>query len=173
MADVGLTDVLPVTGVLTASVFDPDGSLVDTVTAPNVMCTVGLTAIASALVYAGIADQAASLGVTSATILGPLWGAVGNGSGTPAAADVTLFSELGRGYASAGAYVPASPSAGAQVTWVCFFGTSSADWTITEAGVFAQASSAVNTGVLLDHASLAVTKLAAQTAALQLMLTIG
>lgn len=117
----------------------------------NITCTNGLTAFAAALVWSGIQDQAANLGVTSATYLTPLLGAVGSGTGTVAASDTALFSELGRVTVGAGAYTPASPSISALATWLFYFPSPPSTWTITEAGMFANATSTAGTGTLLDH----------------------
>lgn len=118
---------------------------------PNVTCTNGLTAFAAALVWSGIEDQAANLGVTSPTYLTPLYGAVGSGTGTVAASDTALFSELGRATVGAGAYTPASPSIPALCSWLFYFPSPPSTWTITEAGVFANATSTSGSGTLLDH----------------------
>lgn len=117
----------------------------------NVMCTVGLGSIAAALVWSGLQDQAAALGVTTPTYLTPLWGAVGSGSGTVAKSDTQLFSELGRTTVGAGASSPATASINASAAWLFYFGQPPSTWTITEAGVFAQATSAAGAGMLLDH----------------------
>lgn len=117
----------------------------------NVVTTNGYTALAAALVWSGIEDQAAELGVTSPTYLTPLYGAVGSGAGTPAKADVELFAELGRETIGAGASSPATSSIAAYATWLFYFPSPAATWTVTEAGLFAQATSATNSGVMLDH----------------------
>lgn len=117
----------------------------------NVTCTNGLTAFAAALVWSGIQDQAASLGVTTATYLTPLYGAVGSGTGTAAASDTALFAELGRETVGAGAYSPATPSIPALVTWLFYFPAPASSWTVKEAGVFAGAAPAAGSGTLLDH----------------------
>lgn len=142
-------------GRLSLTVVKPDGSIRDYREGDNVMCTAGLTAIAGALVWSGVQDVSASLGVTQPTYLTPLWGAVGNGVGTPAASDTLMFSELGRQQVGAGASAPATPTIPAQVTWLFYFPTPPTTWTLTEAGVFANGSSSSLTvdaaGVMLDH----------------------
>jgi hypothetical protein len=102
-------------------------------------------------VWSGIQDQAASLGVTSATYLTPLYGAVGSGAGTVAAADTQLFTELARQTVGAGASTPATPTITAQATWLFYFSSPAVTWTVTEAGVFANASATANSGTLIDH----------------------
>lgn len=121
----------------------------------NITCTAGLSAFASALVWSGIQDQAANLGVTSATYLTPLYGAVGSGSGTPAIGDTALFSELGRQTVGAGAASPATSSINALATWLFYFPSPASSWTVTEAGLFANATSAAGSGTMLDHYALA------------------
>lgn len=142
---------LSIHGRLTLEVRGPDGELHDRREGDNVVCTGGLTALAGALVWSGIQDQAGNLGVTSPTYLTPLWGAVGSGAGVPAAADVALFTELGRQSVGAGASSPATPSIPSEATWLFYFGSPPVTWTVTEAGVFAGASSDAGSGVMLDH----------------------
>lgn len=142
-------------GRLSLTVLDEDENVVDHRAGDNVMCTNGLTALANAMVWSGIQDQAGALGVTTPTYLTPLWGAVGSGAGTVAPSDTLLFNELGRQTVGAGAATPATPSISAQVTWLFFFPSPSVTWTVTEAGVFAIGSSVPNTpssaGTMLDH----------------------
>lgn len=117
----------------------------------NVMCTGGYGALASALVWAGLQDQASNLGITTPTYLTPLYGAVGSGAGTPAKSDTALFAELGRQAVGAGASNPASSLVAAYCTWLFYFPSPSSTWTVVEAGVFAGATSATNSGTLVDH----------------------
>lgn len=146
---------LGINGRLSLTVVRPDGTVRDRREGDNTMCTAGLTVIMASLVWSGIQDQAASLGVTSPTYLTPLWGAVGSGTGTTAASDTALWSELGRQTVGAGASSPATPSLNAQATWLFYFGQPATTWTITEAGVFANGTSTAGSpstaGVLLDH----------------------
>lgn len=132
-------------------VYDECGQLRDERTGDNVICTTGYSALAAALVWAGVQDQAANIGVTNPTYLTPLYGAVGSGAGVPAKADTQLFSELGRQAVSAGASSPATPTIAAQVTWLFYFPIPMTTWTITEAGLFANATSAANSGSMIDH----------------------
>jgi hypothetical protein len=129
----------------------PDGTVRDRREGFNVVCTAGYTALAAALVWSGIQDQAANLGVTSPTYLTPLWGAVGSGAGTPAESDTALFSELGRQTVGAGAPSPATPSIAAETTFLFYFPQQLSVWTVTEAGAFAGGTSAAGSGTLLDH----------------------
>lgn len=138
-------------GRLSLTVVRPDGSVRDRREGDNITCTAGLTAIAAALVWSGLQDQAANLGVTTATYLTPLWGAVGSGAGTVAASDTALFSELGRQTVGAGASTPATPTINAQCTWLFYFPSPATTWTVTEAGLFAGATSAAGSGTMLDH----------------------
>lgn len=129
----------------------PDNAIVDQRVGDNIMCTNGLTALAGAIVWSGIQDQAANIGVTAPTYLTPLYGAVGSGAGTPAISDTQLFSELGRQTVNAGASSPATPSINALATWLFYFSSPSVTWTVTEAGVFVNATATSNSGTLLDH----------------------
>lgn len=117
----------------------------------NITCTNGLTAFAAALVWSGIQDQAANLGVTSPTYLAPIFGAVGSGTGTVAISDTALFSELGRVTVGAGANTPATSLLPATCVWLFYFPSPASTWTITEAGVFSGATSTAGSGTLLDH----------------------
>jgi hypothetical protein len=146
-----LSEHLSIRGRLSVASIRPDGTVRDRRVGDNVMCTTGFTAIAAALVWSGIQDQAANLGVTTATYLTPLYGAVGSGAGTPAKADIALFSEVARQTVGAGASTPATSSIAAECTWLFYFAPPSSTWTITEAGVFANATSTAGSGTMLDH----------------------
>jgi hypothetical protein len=138
-------------GRLSASSIRPDGTVRDRREGFNVVCTAGFTALAAALVWSGIQDQAPNLGVTSPTFLTPLWGAAGSGSGTPAKSDTALFSELGRQTVGAGASSPATVSVAAAATFLFYFPQPASAWTVTEAGAFAGGTSAAGSGTMLDH----------------------
>jgi hypothetical protein len=142
---------IPLRGRLSATVIRPDGTVRDHREGWNVVCTAGYTAIAAALVWAGIQDQAANLGVTSPTFLSPLYGAAGSGSGIPAKSDTALFSELGRQTVGAGASSPATPSVAAEATYLFYFPQPPVTWTVTEAGLFANATSTAGSGTMVDH----------------------
>lgn len=155
MAKIGASSVITIEGRLSLTVVKPDGTIRDRREGDNIMCTAGKTALAGALVWSGIQDQASNLGVTSPTYLTPLWGAVGSGAGTVAASDTLLFSELSRQTVGAGAFSPATASISAQITWLFYFPQPTSTWTVTEAGVFANGSSDPSTvataGALIDH----------------------
>lgn len=138
-------------GRLSVTTLRPDGTARDRREGDNVTCTAGLTAFAAALVWSGIQDQAANLGVTAATYLTPLYGAIGTGNGTVAASDTALFSEYARQTVGAGASSPATPSINAQTTWLFYFPAPASSLTITEAGLFANATSTLGSGTMLDH----------------------
>src|SRR5690242_3405949 len=142
-------------GRLSLTVVKPDGTVRDHREGDNVMCTGGLSVLAGALVWSGIQDQAANQGVTQPTYLSPLYGAVGNGTGTVSPSDTLLFAELGREIVSAGAASPATSSLPAQVTWLFYFPSPPVTWVVSEAGVFANGSASdlnVQTaGTLIDH----------------------
>ena len=162
-------------GRLSLSVIRPDGTVRDRRDGRNVVCTTGYTALAAAVVWAGIQDQAAALGVTAPVYLTPLWGAVGSGSGTPAKSDVALFSELGRQAVGAGASSPATPTVAGEATWLFYFPQPATAWTVTEAGAFCGATSTPGSGAMLDHwaFSPAVQVPVTDSAILQIGLLIG
>jgi hypothetical protein len=147
---------LRIRGRLAVASVRPDGTIRDWREGDNIVCTTGFTAIAAALVWSGLQDQAAALGVTSPTYLTPLYGAVGSGGGTPVKSDVQLFAELGRQTVGAGAASPATPSIASQATWMFYFPSPPSTWTVTEAGLFTNATSAANSGTMLDHWSFSV-----------------
>ena len=138
-------------GHLSLTVFGPDGSVRDKRTGKNVITTAGFGAIAGALVWSGLQDQAANLGVTTPTTLTPLYGAVGDGSGSVSNADTALFAEIARETVGAGASSPATSSIAAQGTWLFYFPSPLTTWTVTEAGAFANATSASGSGTMIDH----------------------
>ncbi|WAL67153.1 hypothetical protein ORV05_05015 [Amycolatopsis cynarae] len=146
-----LTDTLRLRGRLRLLVLDEDNRVVDEREGDNVICTTGYTALAAALVWSGVQDQATNLGVTNPTYLAPLYGAVGSGAGTPAKADTALFSELGRQVVGAGAASPATASIAAQATWLFYFPSPTTTWTVTEAGLFAGATATAGSGSMIDH----------------------
>jgi hypothetical protein len=117
----------------------------------NVMCTSGYGALAAALVWSGLQDQASNLGLTAPTFITPLYGAVGSGAGTPLKSDTALFTELGRQTVGAGGSNPASSSVPAYATWLFYFPQPSVAWTVAEAGLFAGATSVTNSGTMIDH----------------------
>jgi hypothetical protein len=138
-------------GHLELTVVGADGRVRDRREGENVVCTTGYSQIAAALVWAGIQDQAVNLGTTTPTYLTPLYGAVGSGAGTPAKADTQLFTELGRESVGAAGSTPASSTVAAAATWLFYFPNPTSTWTVTEAGVFAGAASAANSGTMMDH----------------------
>jgi hypothetical protein len=138
-------------GRLKLSVLDAAGRVVDEREGDNVVCTTGYTAIAAALAWSGIQDQAANLGITTPTYLTPLYGAVGSGAGAVAKADTQLQTELGRVVVSGTGATPASASIAAQTTWLFYFPNPPSTWTVAEAGVFANASATANSGSMIDH----------------------
>lgn len=149
------TGQLTINGHLSLLVVTPDGEVIDRRDGDNTMCTAGLTAIVNSLVWSGVQDVAANLGIPSGTFLTPLWGAVGSGSTAATAADVLLTAELARVTVGAGSSTPATPTIAAQAIWTFYFPTPATSYTVAEAGVFANGSSSnasvATAGTLLDH----------------------
>lgn len=141
---------LSIDGRLSLTVVRPDGTVRERREGANIMCTNGLSVFAAALASAGLQDQQGATGIAP-TWPTALWGAVGDGAGTVAASDTALFSELSRQIVSAGASTPAAPSIAALVTWLFYFPPPLTTWTVTEAGVFANAASSAGSGTLVDH----------------------
>lgn len=144
-------DGIEIHGLFTLTVKDRHGDIRDHRVGENIVCTNGFTQIAQALMWSGVQDQASNLGITTPTYLTPLYGAVGSGAGTVAKSDVALFSELGRQPVGGAAASPASSTIAAQVTWLFYFNNPSVTWTVTEAGVFAGATSTAGSGFMMDH----------------------
>jgi|ERR1035437_272719 hypothetical protein len=146
-----------------------NGRLVDERVTPNLMCSAGYYQLVACSAWSVAEDQSAAMGTpTPIQVLYPCYGAVGSASPTPLSTDVQLGAELGR------AVVTESNYSGNQMTIMFFYPTSSSPWVMTECGVFVSsgaangtATTAANTGLLLNHAVFAgVTKTAAQTATL-------
>lgn len=129
----------------------PDDVINDQRSGSNTMCVAGLSVLVGAIAWSGIQDQAANLGVTTPTYLTPLWGAIGSGTGGTANTDTQLTNELAREAVGAGASSPATPTISGQTTWLFYFPNPASTLTITEAGVFCNASSQTNSGSILDH----------------------
>lgn len=166
---------IDVHGMFTLTVKGPDGHVRDERRGENIICTQGFSQMAAALMWSGMQDQAANLGATSPTYLTPLYGAVGSGAGTVAKSDTALFSELGRQPVGGAGSSPASASVAAQTTWLFYFPQQASTWTVTEAGVFAAATSVAGSGFLVDHwaFSPSVTVPTTDTLILQLSFTFG
>lgn len=170
---------LHIKGRLSLTVVDSDGVVVDEREGDNVMCTAGLGVIASALVWSGLQDRADNLGVTTPSYLTPLWGAVGSGSGTVAASDTLMFTELSRQMVGAGGSAPATATLPALITWLFYFPSPSVTWNLTEAGVFANGTSnpatVATAGIMLDHWAFSptVTVTTSDTLILQASFSIG
>lgn len=170
------SDRVTLRGELALTVLDAEtGAAVDRRAGANVVCTTGFSALAGALVWAGIQDQAANLGTITPTYLTPLYGAVGSGAATPAKGDTQLVAELGRQTVGAGASTPASAAIAAQATWLFYFPQPASTWTVTEAGVFANATSVANSGSMVDHwaFSPSITVTTANTLILEVSLLLG
>lgn len=145
------TSTLPSAGRLAAIVLGPDGEQIDRRDGYNIITVAGYTLLAQALVWSGLQDQAGNLGLTTPTYATPLYGAVGNGAGTPALTDTTLFAEIGRQTVGGGAASPATSSIPSEAVWLFYFPSPTTTWTVTEAGIFGNATAAANTGTMLDH----------------------
>lgn len=149
--ETGTSSGIEIHGRFTLTTKGPDGRVRDERVGDNIVCTQGFSQIAAALMWAGMQDQAANLGITTPTYLTPLYGAVGSGTGTVAKSDTTLFTELGRQPVGGAGASPASSSVAAQTTWLFYFPSPASTWTVTEAGVFAGATSVAGSGYLMDH----------------------
>lgn len=143
--------VLGIHGRLSVTTIKPDGTIRDHREGDNITCTNGLTVIAASLMWSGLQDQAPNLGLVTPNYLTPLYGAIGTGTGTVAASDTQLFTEYARQTVGNGAFSPATATINAQTTWLFYFASPATTQTITEAGMFANATNSANNGTLLDH----------------------
>lgn len=96
----------------------------------------------------------------------PIYGAVGTGSGTPAATDTALFTELAR------VQLSYNYRSTATTTLDFFFTSSQANGTLTEAGVFLGASGTAGSGSLLSHALITQVKNSTETLTVELAVTL-
>lgn len=171
----GTAAVLRIHGRLALTVIGPDGEVRGRREGDNVMCTAGLGPLAAAMVWSGIEDQAANQGVTTPTFLTPLYGAVGNGAGTVDPSDTALWTELGRQTVGAGGSTPATSSLPALATFLFYFPSPASTWTVTEAGVFANATADAGAGAMIDHWAFSptLTVTTADTLILQASFSVG
>lgn len=158
---------LAVVGVITLQLYEDD-ELVESRECRNLITTAGLTALASALNWSAISDQAASLGLNTPYSLAPAYGAVGTGTKAVTANDTALTNEVQRGTISQAA------AANGQSTLSFFFGSTQAVGTISEAGLFAAASITPGSGILIDHVLItpALAKTNTQTMTMQVSFTL-
>lgn len=152
-------------GVLTLTLYDAaTGEKVDERVSGNLIVTSGLNVLASALNWAFVQNYNTGWGnpfSSASGNLGDVFGAVGSGVATPVAADQSLGNEIGREILSTGT------NTSNVLTYQFFFGTSVANGTISEVGVFANATNtltALTTGLTQNqvYTSLAVSPLPAQ-----------
>lgn len=162
-------------GHLTLTRIGPDGKVLEQRAGENLVTTNGFSQIAAALVWSGIEDQAPTLGITSATFLAPLYGAVGSSTTTPTKTDARLGAELGRATVGGAGSTPASSTVAAAATFVFYLPNPPVTWTVTEAGIFAGATTTANSGTLLDHwqFSPTLTVSTSDSLILQMSLTFG
>lgn len=160
MEVIKVEDRFGIYGVLRLDVYDAEtGELVESGSSKNLIVTSGLNAIASALNWAFIQNYNAGWGnpfSSASGNLGDVFGAVGTGVATPAAADIALGNEIGRVIVTTG-----TDSANV-LTYQFFFPTTAGNGTVTEMGVFVNASAqqvTLTTGLTLNqtYTSLAVT----------------
>lgn len=108
-------------GRLICYIFDENGKLIDQFTHHNLLVTAGLQHIASLLEDATAPTEMSHM-------------AIGSGTTPAAAGDTTLETELGR------VALTSRTRTGAQVEYVASFGAGVGTGTVTEAGIFNDAS---------------------------------
>jgi hypothetical protein len=117
---------------------EASGRIVARRRAGNLIVTSGLNSLATALNWAFIQNYNTGWGSPFSSAsgnLGDVYGAVGTGTSTPIAAQTGLDSEVGRALLTTGT------NTSNVLTYQFFFGTTAANGTISEAGVFTSASS--------------------------------
>lgn len=110
------------------------GQIHEELEADNLITGAGLTQLAGALIYNMVVNQNSGWGLpvpTSYANLGNLWGALGTGLTAPTTNDVALANEIGRSLVVNAAVISTGV---AEVDF--FFGTSQANGSIAEFGVF-------------------------------------
>ncbi len=161
---------------------------VNTVNGENIICASGLSLLATAIIWSSIEDQNVNMGQPfQLTYAAPIYGALGTGTGTPADTDTALYAEAGRAVVTAAGTTAASHGVPANISWLFLFPTPSAAVTITEVGVFFQATASVGGsyggggtyvsggGSLFDHSVLAnsITQATTEMLTLSVTVTIG
>ncbi len=145
-------DNIGIRGRFQATLLDESSEVVGTHETSNIVTYAGLSSFASALSYSGIQDVAAFLGVNTPYYLAPIYGAIGSGTSATGVTslDTTLFQEITRSPATGNGSTVSSYGQSALCVWSFFFGASQVGYTVTEAGVYVQASPI--TGTLANHA---------------------
>lgn len=160
MEVIEIEDRFGIYGVLRLDIHDAKtGELVESGSSKNLIVTSGLNALASALNWAFIQNYNAGWGnpfSSASGNLGDVFGAVGTGVTAPVASDVALGNEIGRVIMTTG-----TDSANV-LTYQFFFPTTAGNGTVTEMGVFVNASTqqvTLTTGLTLNqtYTSLSVT----------------
>lgn len=151
---------------------------VEEVTARNTLCNAGLNALVQAIMWDGIVDQNSNMGTPFSYFdLTPMYGAIGNAvSPTPAQTDTQLTAEIatyGRAVVVAAGVTSGFSTFNPSVTWQFLLPVNPAGASITECGIFANASSAANSGSLLNHAAVSITQSVSQLVSLVVTITVG
>lgn len=150
---------------------------VEEATAHNTLCNVGLDVLVQAIMWAGIVDQNVNMGSPfSYSDLTAMYGAIGTGNigGTPAAAtDTQLLTEYERAVVVSAGVTSGFSTFNPSVTWQFLLGATGSATTITECGIFVNASSAANSGALLNHAAVSVSQSTTQLVSLAVQITVG
>lgn len=182
---VALAPVYGAVGIGTGTTFVLSSSLASGSTYTQLVSTTPVTIPANAVITINVGGGSGQQVTVSSTVTGasviPVKSFVANANYAATTttcawvtvSDTTLYTEQSRAVIAAATYT-SGPGVGSWV-WTFFFGVSGSDWAITEAGVFFGATSTVDSGTMFDHMLFVptVTKLAAQTATLQMTFTVG
>lgn len=136
---------------MTLTMVGPGGVTLDVRTGHNMMTTLGKTAVARALMWAGAEDVTDVTGVLGPIYLAPLWGAVGGSTQAASPALTHLASELSRATVSSTGYTAASGSGSAAASFLFFMPGPATTWSITESALFSSAAAGAGTGTMLNY----------------------
>ena len=168
-----MDELIRLHGRLTVTTFEADDPLqgpVESVSVENILCYAGLSVMINAMNWSGVQDQNATMGSPFAAVfMYPIYGAIGTALPVVAATDTVLGAEAARSVVSAAGTTGATAANNAIVTWSFLFPIPGSSIVISEAGVFLNATSILNTGSLFDHALISptVTQTNTQMATLQ------
>ena len=144
----------------------------------NILCDNGLTLLTSAIAWSCGEDQNANMGApmpSAGIYAAPIYGAIGTGTGTPAGHDATLFTENSRGVVTGAGYAAAYYPSPALFSWLFLFPIPTTALTISECGVFFQATATPASGQLFNHALISptITQSTTQIFTLNISIAIG
>jgi hypothetical protein len=148
------------------------------VTTKNIICNTGLNIMLNALIWSSVNDQNVNMGSPFSYVdMTPVYGAIGTGTWPAALPTITaLQTELARTVVVAAGSTAAYSTIDPSITWLFLFPVPASTTTITEAGVFFNATSSINDGSpLFDWASVlpSVVQTTSQLLTMSVQVTMG